>query len=49
MRLHCADLLVVHGDLPMLHRQDISEFLRAHCHAAEHAVTMACDRRRSGN
>ena len=44
----CADLLVVHGDLPMLHQYDISEFLRAHCNAAEHAVTMACDRRRRG-
>ena len=44
----CDELLVVHGDLPMLHARDISEFLRIHYNGAEHAVTMAPDRRNSG-
>lgn len=42
------ELLVVHGDLPMLHCRDISEFLNAHYNGAEQAVTMAPDRRNSG-
>lgn len=42
------DVVVVHGDLPMLHSDDISEFLRAHRNGAESAVTVAPDRRRSG-
>lgn len=44
----CDELLVVHGDLPMLHARDISEFLRAHYNGAERAVTIAPDRRNSG-
>lgn len=42
------DILVVHGDLPMLRSNDISEFVKAHCNGAESAVTLAPDRRRSG-
>ena len=44
----CDDLLVVHGDLPLLSVDDISSFLAQHRRAGATAVTMAPDRRRSG-
>lgn len=44
----CDDLFVVHGDLPLLQLNDISEFLAAHRNGAERAVTIAPDRRHSG-
>lgn len=44
----CDDLLVVHGDLPLLSADDISSFLAQHRHPGATAVTIAPDRRRSG-
>lgn len=44
----CSDVLVVHGDLPLLSADDISSFLAQHRRAGAAAVTIAPDRRRSG-
>ncbi|MDB6061073.1 MAG: hypothetical protein JWM78_1176 [Verrucomicrobiaceae bacterium] len=45
----CTDILVAHGDLPLLSAQDLSMFLRGHNSGGEHAVTIAPDRRRGGS
>lgn len=42
------DMLVVHGDLPLLSAADLSAFLHAHRNGPETAVTIAPDRRDSG-
>jgi 2-phospho-L-lactate guanylyltransferase len=42
------DLLVVHGDLPLLSGADIAALLAAHRAGGERAVTIAPDRRRTG-
>jgi 2-phospho-L-lactate guanylyltransferase len=44
----CRDILVAHGDLPLLSAQDISAFLRSHRRAGQRAVTIAPDRRGLG-
>jgi 2-phospho-L-lactate guanylyltransferase len=44
----CSDILVVHGDLPLLSAQDISTFLQRHRDAQSCAVTIAPDRRGVG-
>jgi len=44
----CDDLLVVHGDLPLLRGNDVSVFLAHHRAAAGAAVTIAPDRRQQG-
>lgn len=44
----CSDILVVHGDLPLLSAQDISIFLQRHRSAQSSAVTIAPDRRGVG-
>ena len=46
----CDDILVVHGDLPLLSAQDVSTFLLRHrsARAALSAVTIAPDRRGLG-
>lgn len=44
----CSDILVVHGDLPLLSTQDISTFLQCHRDAHSSAVTIAPDRRGLG-
>lgn len=43
----CADLLVVHGDLPLLSVQNISDFLARHAGDAP-TITIAPDRRGTG-
>lgn len=45
----CADILVVHGDLPLLSAEDVSVFLRAHRSAGARAVTLAPDQRGMGS
>jgi 2-phospho-L-lactate guanylyltransferase len=44
----CSDILVVHGDLPLLSAQDLSTFLQRHRDAQSSAVTIAPDRRGIG-
>ncbi len=43
-----TDLLVVHGDLPLLNDAELSHFIERHRAAAGPAVTIAPDRRHSG-
>ncbi len=43
-----ADLLVVHGDLPLLTSAELGQFLGVHRAAGPHAVTAAPDRWRGG-
>jgi 2-phospho-L-lactate guanylyltransferase len=43
-----GDLLVVHGDLPLLSEAELSHFIEQHRAAAGPAVTIAPDRRHSG-
>jgi 2-phospho-L-lactate guanylyltransferase len=43
-----SDLMVVHGDLPLLSESDISSFISAHNALPNAALTIAPDRRRSG-
>ncbi len=42
------DLLVVHGDLPLLSADDLTAFLRTHRNKKSSAVTIAPDRRGTG-
>lgn len=44
----CDDVLVAHGDLPLLTPHDISVFLRSHRAGGARAVTLASDRRGLG-
>jgi len=44
----CNDLLVVHGDVPLLTSSELGRFLRAHAERDEAAVTVAPDRWRGG-
>lgn len=44
----CTDILVAHGDLPLLSAQDISTLLHCHRSADQCAVTIAPDRRGIG-
>jgi 2-phospho-L-lactate guanylyltransferase len=46
--LNDADVLVVHGDLPLLKPDEIDEFLTAHQNGQRSAVTLAPDRRGEG-
>lgn len=43
-----SDLLVVHGDLPLLTHEELARFLAMHAAAGAHAVTAAPDRWRGG-
>jgi 2-phospho-L-lactate guanylyltransferase len=43
------DVLVVHGDLPMLTAAELSTLLQMHANAGDRAVTIAADRHRSGS
>ncbi len=43
-----SDVLVVHGDLPLLSVDDLTAFLQAHRNGREKAVTIAPDRRGTG-
>ncbi|MFT3930133.1 MAG: 2-phospho-L-lactate guanylyltransferase [Spongiibacteraceae bacterium] len=42
------DLLVVHGDLPMLSAADVTQFLQVHRKTPHSAVTMVADRHSTG-
>jgi len=44
-----ANVMVVHGDLPTLTPGDVASLLRRHTGMREPAVTIACDRHRSGS
>lgn len=43
------DILVVHGDLPLLSGDDLAAFLRAHQNGKAMAITIASDRRGRGS
>ena len=43
-----TDLLVIHGDVPLLSHEELGRFLDAHRASGPHAVTLAPDRWRGG-
>ena len=43
-----TDILVIHGDVPLLSHEELERFLDAHRSAGPHAVTLAPDRWRGG-